>query len=33
MELIERLQWRYAAKKMDPTKAVPQEQGFRTRTS
>ena len=25
MELIERLQWRYAAKKMDPTKAVPQE--------
>lgn len=23
--LIERLQWRYAAKKMDPTKAVPQD--------
>jgi nitroreductase/dihydropteridine reductase len=24
MELLERLQWRYATKKMDPTKAVPQ---------
>lgn len=25
MDLIERLQWRYATKKMDPTKKVPQE--------
>ena len=25
MELLEQLHWRYATKKMDPTKAVPQE--------
>ena len=25
MSLIEKLQWRYATKKMDPTKAVPQD--------
>lgn len=24
-DLIQKLQWRYAAKKMDPSKAVPQE--------
>ena len=25
MSLIEKLQWRYATKKMDPAKAVPQD--------